>query len=430
MNEVNEVHDQEESMDAEDHTIVNNEGWEHICASAYSLRSINYIRDLVDHLPLKPNPELPVIALSIGDPCVYGNLRAPREAHDAIAEAVMSPSQIGKWDGYAPCAGHETARDAVATYLSHDGVRVRPEDVYLCSGCSHALDMALTVLVDGPSRGDNVLIARPSFPLYRTLVEGGGAEVRYYRLLPEKEWQVDLVDLESKIDDRTAAIVINNPSNPCGSVWPEEHLQEILAIARRKRVPIIADEIYEQLVFGNGSERCWTSLLSIANDVPILMCGGLAKRFLVPGWRLGWLVVHDPPGAFKASVRRGLQNLSARIVGSNTLVQSALARLLLLTPQSYHDDLINTLMENARTAYDAIVKVHGLKPYMPQGTMYMMVRIEIEHFPDFENTLQFVVKMMEEQSVFCLPGEVCNTYLFQIRSLTILRKTRNHKLLM
>lgn len=208
--------------------------------------------------------------------------------------------------------------------------------------------------------------------------------------------------LESQIDLNTAAIVINNPSNPCGSVFSADHLRNILEIAYRRRIPVIADEIYEQLVFPGEK---FVSVASLESHVPILICGGLAKRFLVPGWRLGWIVVHDEIGAFD-EIRKSLVRLSQRTIGANTLVQGAIPCILQNTPQKFHDDLIRLLYDNARLAFERLKGVKGLTPYMPQGTMYMLVEIQMNRFRGFDSGLEFAKKMMEEESVFCLPGEV------------------------
>lgn len=132
--------------------------------------------------------------------------------------------------------------------------------------------------------------------------------------------------------------MVINPSNPCGSVYNKEHLNEILDIASRNCVPIIADEIYEHFVFANFE---YTALSSLSEDVPILTCGGLTKRFLVPGWRMGWVIIHDRQGIFGKQVRKGLANLSQRILGPNTIVQRALPAILKNTPQHFFDSVIN-----------------------------------------------------------------------------------------
>lgn len=368
-----------------------------VVASGAAKNCKNYIRDIVDNLALEPNPEKAVIALSLGDPTVYGNLKPSPETVEAVLNAV----QGGVCNGYGPCVGTDDARQAVANYLSFDGVTFDAKDVILCSGCSSSLDLCITALAD-PAKGHNIVIPKPGFPIYRTLAESLGVEVKSYNLVPEQGWIVDLPHLEAQIDDNTAAIVVNNPSNPCGSVFDENHLRDILEIAYRHKVPVIADEIYERLVFPHSR---FVSMAAIDSGVPILVCGGLAKRFLVPGWRMGWIVFHDPVGAFEPEIRKGLACLSQKTIGSNSMVQGGLAAILKLTPQSFYDDLIGTLYENAKLAFEAVQSIEGLTAFMPDGTMYMMVKIELERFPQFRSGLEFMQRLMEEESVFCLPGE-------------------------
>lgn len=356
----------------------------------------NFIREIVDTLDLQPNPEKPVIALSLGDPTVYGNLKPSPETVKAVIDII----EEGLCNGYAPSVGYESSRQAVAEYLSYDGVNYKSQDIVLCSGCSSSLEICITALADG-TKGHNILIPRPGFVIYRTLAESIGVQVKYYNLIPENNWEADLEHLEAQIDKNTAAIVLNNPSNPCGSNYSEEHLRNILEIAYRHRIPIIADEIYERLVFPG---KKFVSTAALHSEVPILVCGGLAKRFLVPGWRLGWIAVHDEIGAFDA-LRKSLVSLSQRTIGSNTLIQGAIPAILQNTPQSFHDDLASTLALHAQIAFERLSNAKGLTPFMPDGAMYMVFEINLCHFPQFDGGLEMAKKMMEEESVFCLPGE-------------------------
>ncbi|XP_066251351.1 tyrosine aminotransferase [Euwallacea similis] len=355
----------------------------------------NVIRDVVENLDLQPNPEKPVIALSLGDPTIYGNLKPSSET----TKAMINVLEEGNANGYNAGVGSEIARKAVAEYLSFDGVQYQPKDIILCSGCSCSLELCITALAD-PIRGHNILMPRPGFSIYQTIAGCFGVEVKYYNLIPENNWEVDLDHLDTQIDSSTAAIILNNPSNPCGSNYREEHLRNILEIAHKHRVPVIADEIYDRLVFPG---KKFTSTAALHSEVPILVCGGLAKRFLVPGWRLGWIAVHDEIGAFE-HVRKSLVSLSQRIIGSNTLVQAALPAIL-QTPSSFHQKVMQILAANAQVAFDRFGKIKGLIPFMPEGAMYMVVEIDMRHFPNFESGLEFCKKMMEEESVFCLPGE-------------------------
>ncbi|ERL91486.1 hypothetical protein D910_08816 [Dendroctonus ponderosae] len=337
----------------------------------------NLIREIVEGLNLQPNPEKPVIALSLGDPTIYGNLKPSAETTKAVLDVLYE----GLCNGYAPSVGYEAARAAVAEYLSYDGAVYQSTDIVLCSGCSSSLDICIAALADA-SRGQNILIPRPGFAIYRTLAESMGVEPRYYNLNPENHWEADLEHLEAQIDQKTAAVILNNPSNP-------------------HRLPVIADEIYERLVYPG---KKFISTAALSSEVPILVCGGLAKRFLVPGWRLGWIAVHDPIGAFE-HIRKSLASLSQRTIGSNTLIQGAIPAILQNTPQSFHDGLAKTLALHADIAFERFSQIRGLTPFRPEGAMYMVVEISLRHFPKFTSGLDFAVQMMREESVFCLPGE-------------------------
>ncbi|RLU17103.1 hypothetical protein DMN91_011172 [Ooceraea biroi] len=370
------------------------ERW-NVCVSDIARRTHNPIRSIVENIVVEPNPNKQMIALSIGDPTTFGNLKPPKEVIEAVQESVAS--QL--YNGYAPSTGYQRAREAVAEYSSNEFVKVDAKDVILCSGCSCALDLCITALA---REGQNILIPRPGFSIYRTLAEGLGVTVKSYDLRPELGWEIDLDDLEAQIDESTAAIVINNPSNPCGSVFSRDHILDILDIAARYYVPIIADEIYEHMVFPG---RAFHSLASLSTEVPILSCSGLTKRFLVPGWRMGWIIIHDRQNVLEAEIRKGLQCLSQRIIGSNTIIQGALPAILRKTPQNFFDDVIHTLYSHSKLAYTCIAKIPGLKPIMPDGAMYMMVYIDLPCFPEFNSDLEFVQRLLMEESVFCLPGQ-------------------------
>lgn len=183
---------------------------------------------------------------------------------------------------------------------------------------------------------------------YITWLSGPSVELQAYDLDPENDWQVDLKHMESLINgktfsfyifpefnfeilDRTRAILINSPGNPCGNVFNKAHILEIIALAERHKLPIIADEVYEFLVFG---ETEFHSFASLSKNVPILTCSGLTKRFLVPNIRLGWIIICDRDGKL-SEIRQGLNNIAGRNFGPNSTVQLALPRILKCVPQSF-----------------------------------------------------------------------------------------------
>ncbi|KAF9918028.1 hypothetical protein BX616_010553 [Lobosporangium transversale] len=367
-----------------------------VSASIVAKRTSNPIRAIVDHIKVKPNVAKSMISLALGDPTLFGNFKI----HESCTEAVSKQLHSYKSNGYPPSTGYPHARQAVADKFTRPDAPLTAQDVILASGCSGAIDMCIGVLCN---EGDNILLPRPGFSLYQTLADSKGIEVRYYDLLPESNWEMDLKHLESLIDERTATVVMNNPSNPCGSVFKKQHLLDFLAVCERNHLPVIADEIYCDLVF-SGNE--FFPLASLTTTVPVLAVGGLAKKYLVPGWRLGWLFIHDRNDIFGAEIRDGLNSLSQLILGPNSLVQSALQDILHNTDPAFYNDTRVQLEANAKMSTDILSKVPGLKVIIPQGAMYVMIGINVAEFKDIENDIVFTEKLLGEESVMCLPGSV------------------------
>lgn len=206
---------------------------------------------------------------------------------------------------------------------------------YPSKGCNHALEFCILTLVEP---GDNVLIPRPCYA-YGPLTKGSGVVSKFYNLNPNRDWEIDLEHMESIIDEKTRAILVNHPGNPCGNVFSKEHILEILTIAERHKLPIISDEVYEFMVFP-GVE--FHPIASLSRNVPVLTCSGLTKRFVVPGIQLGWVIVNDRNGTL-TDVLEGLKNCSGRIFGPNSTVQCALPDILSKTPQKYFDANIKVI---------------------------------------------------------------------------------------
>jgi len=366
-------------------------------SSSFAKLTNNPVRRLIEQMRIEPNPALQMIALSIGDPVILSDLGKP----DTVKSAIIKCIEDKKFDGYTPSYGTESARKAVAEYYSRPSKQVvyKPSDILLTNGCSQALDLCITCLANP---GDNILIPRPGFSIYKTLAGTLGINVKYYDHVEQNNWEIDVKGMESQIDERTVSIIVNNPSNPCGSVCSKKNLQNIIKLAEKYQLPIIADEVYGEMVFP-GNEFHFMSELT--QTVPILSCNALSKRFMLPGWRFGWIAIHDPQGHIK-NVRLGFNDLTTRILGPNSLVQGALPEILSTTPQSYYDDVMKLLAENADIVFENLNKLPGIKPIKPSGAMYLMVRIDMHHFPQFRNDMEFSQALIKEKSVFCLPASV------------------------
>uniref|UniRef100_A0A914XN64 Tyrosine aminotransferase n=1 Tax=Plectus sambesii TaxID=2011161 RepID=A0A914XN64_9BILA len=368
--------------------------WRTLPASEHSKNTVNPIRRIVDVMSVEPNPAKSLIKLHLGDPTLTGTLPPSDAVLKALQEALMSE----KYNGYGPAVGLVEVREALARHVTTPEAPVTAEDFILTSGCSHALELAIEGMANA---GDNILVPRPGFPLYTTLMRPHGIEDRHYDLQMENGALVNLQHLESLIDERTRAIIVCNPSNPTGAVYSKAHLEAILRIADLYKVPVIADEIYGGMVYDGA---VFYPMATLEPKVPIISCDGIAKRYLVPGWRLGWLTIHDRHGALK-NVRDGLRNLAQKIVGPCALVQGALPAILDNTPAEFFEHVRNVLTLNAKAAYNTLSAVPGLKPVRPQGAMYMMIGFDADNFPAFKgDELSFVKALIAEESVYCLPG--------------------------
>ena len=209
---------------------------------------------------------------------------------DAIESALHDKGHAA---GYVNACGIPEARKAVAQF---HGLHAEGDEssVVIANGCSGALELALTALLDP---GTILLVPQPGFPLYQVIAESHGASVIHYRLLPDQSWECDLLHLEELVYTYGAqirGIVVNNPSNPTGGVFSRAHLESLVMFAKRHRLPIVADEVYGDLTFADCPFHPMASVAaSLGNEVPIITASGLAKQYLVPGWRVGWIVFQD-----------------------------------------------------------------------------------------------------------------------------------------
>lgn len=218
-------------------------------------------------------------------------------AIQAVQQALASPFHAA---GYIPATGLEAARCAIAQFHSHitPGLvvsAVSPQAVIIANGCSGALELALTALLD---EGSILLVPRPGFPLYQVIADSLGASVVHYNLRPDRHWECNIRQLHQLMRQygRSAVrgMVVNNPSNPTGAVWSKQHLREIVRFCQEYTLPLVADEVYGDLTFQN---HVFVPAAQVAaecgNQVPVITASGLGKQFLVPGWRVGWVVFQD-----------------------------------------------------------------------------------------------------------------------------------------
>ncbi|CAH0474639.1 unnamed protein product [Peronospora belbahrii] len=309
---------------------------------------------------------------------VTRNLHCP----DVLVQAVVRHTRSMHHNGYIHSAGSEAARAAIAQRFGYHSAPLTADDIIIASGCSGAIEIALQGFLNP---GDNILLPKPGFPLYQALCEAHKIECRFYNLMPEKNWEADLEHMQSLVEDNTKAILVNNPSNPCGSVYSKTHLEKILGLAELNKIPVIADEIYGDKEFGSNA---FYAMATLTKTVPVVAVGGLAKQFLIPGWRVGWVMVHDRNNVLK-DVRTAYFKLSQNILGANSLVQSIISDVLTPVSGSPEEQSLNT----------------GTGGGGSSGCDVAMVKIRTDILATIKDDLDLTQKLLEEESVFVLPGQ-------------------------
>jgi len=408
-------------------------------ASQKSLRTHNPIRAIVDPImahSIKCGKERgdgkDQISLALGDPTAYGNIPPCPVIISAITDALQAPGMAA---GYVNAVGTAEARHAIHKYhypntnntnlddreADSNIVVTSPDDVIVANGASGALELGLTALLDEDSV---LLVPRPGFPLYQVIAESHGARVIHYDLLPNQGWECDLDHIDRIISEEeenahdvstkvVRGIVVNNPSNPTGAVYSEEHLMQIVKLAEKWNVPIIADEIYGDLVFGNNVFHPMANVASkLGYTVPIITASGLGKQYLIPGWRLGWLIFQDSRHGSIHDVKKGAQRLAQVVLGASRLAQVVIPAVL--DPSAESDvaaiaqwkEHLYTQVENQAALLCGLLKeCQGLEVIHPQGAMYAMIKIHAHLFDeDIYDDVSFMKLLLEEENIVVLPG--------------------------
>ena len=220
--------------------------------------------------------------LNIGDPVPFG-FQTPRHLVEAVEKAMRDGH-----NGYGPSAGILPAREAVADDFTARGVPMTPDRVVLTSGTSEGIEIALNALVDP---GDEVLVPMPTYPLYTAVTAKIAAKTVYYRTDPARGWLPDVDQIRSLITPKTRALVVIDPNNPTGAIYPESIRRELIALASRHGFVLLADEVYGDLAYDGPTPP----MARLDLEAPVISFGSLSKAYLAPGWRAGWMAVGASP---------------------------------------------------------------------------------------------------------------------------------------
>ncbi|MEM0087477.1 MAG: aminotransferase class I/II-fold pyridoxal phosphate-dependent enzyme [Thermofilum sp.] len=328
-----------------------------------------------------------VIYLNIGDPLKY-DFETPKELVDEAYKAMLEGHNY-----YASSDGVKELREAIAEKeRTWNGVKVNPSNILVTSGVSEALNALYAALVN---EGDEVLIPDPSYPLYINFADFYGARKIFYATIESEGWIPDVDDIRRKISKKTKFIIVNNPHNPTGAVYPAKILREIIDVAAEHEVPVVTDEIYDALTF----EGEFKSVGALAgSDNLVIGLNGFSKTFLATGWRLGYIYLLGPEEHL-SELRKGILNFLMTRLSAVTPLQVALARFAAKRP-NFLEGVKRKLDERRKYASKRLNELHGVSmPIAPKGAFYAFPRLST-HLSDEE----FARRLLLEEKVFVVYG--------------------------
>ncbi|HGA4339055.1 TPA: pyridoxal phosphate-dependent aminotransferase [Streptococcus agalactiae] len=335
-----------------------------------------------------------ILRLNTGNPAAFG-FEAPDEViRDLITNARES-------EGYSDSKGIFSARKAVMQYYQLQNIHVDMDDIYIVNGVSEGISMSMQALLDND---DEVLVPMPDYPLWTACVSLAGGNAVHYICDEEANWYPDIDDIKSKITSKTKAIVLINPNNPTGAVYPREILQEIVDIARQNDLIIFSDEVYDRLVM-DGMEHI--PIASIAEDIFTVTLSGLSKSHRICGFRVGWMVLSGPRQHVKGYID-GLNMLANMRLCSNVLAQQVI-QTSLGGQQSIDSMLLpgGRIYEQRNYIHKAINEIPGLSAVKPNAGLYLFPKIDTDMYR-IDNDEEFVLNFLKQEKVLLTHGRGFN----------------------
>ncbi|KPF70429.1 aminotransferase [beta proteobacterium AAP99] len=334
-----------------------------------------------------------IIKLNIGNLAAFG-FEPPEEiVQDMIRNL---PSAVAA--GYTDSKGLFAPRKAVMHYTQEKGIAgVHVDDVYLGNGASELIVMAMNGLLND---GDEVLVPMPDYPLWTAAATLSGGKAVHYVCDEQSDWYPDIADIKRKITDRTKAIVVINPNNPTGALYPKEVLEQIVDVARQHQLIVFADEIYDKTLYDGNVH---TSIASLADDVLFVTMNGLSKNYRSCGYRSGWMVVSGEKRHARDYIE-GLNMLASMRLCANTPGQLAI-QTALGGYQSIKDLVAPTgrLTRQRDTAWKLLSEIPGVSVVKPKAALYMFPRLDAKMYPIADDQ-QFAYELLDQERVLIVQG--------------------------
>jgi alanine-synthesizing transaminase len=323
--------------------------------------------------------------LNIGDPIPFG-FSTPVHLLEAVERAIRDGH-----NGYGPSTGILPAREAVSADYARKGVSISPERVLLTSGASEGIELALTALVNP---GEEVLVPVPTYPLYTAVLAKIGARAVYYRLDPKRGWLPDFDQLKSLSTQRARALVVIDPNNPTGAVFPDEVRRGLLRFSEERGLVLLADEVYAELAF----DRPVAPLASLAPEAAVISFGSLSKGYLAPGWRAGWLAVSETNRL--SALLAAIKKLADGRLCSPVPMQHAITAAL--NGSRDHQAKFNAaLRERAELTVRRLNAIKGITCVAPAAAFYTMPQVTL---PPGRSDEDYVLGLLRSKGLLCVHG--------------------------
>jgi aspartate/methionine/tyrosine aminotransferase len=304
---------------------------------------------------------------------------------------------IDQKNGYSPAYGIDSLREAIAIderNKVNGGWNCDPNDVYICHGVTEALQILFAAFLN---EGDEVLAPGPHYPPYMAYPQLFGGKTVEYRLDPNNMWSIDFDDLESKMNDNVKLLVLINPNNPTGNVIKKNELDRIIDLSSKwKNCTIISDEIYDRLNFNNNH----ISTASRSKNVPVITLNGVSKVYYAPGWRIGYMALHDPSNKL-SDIKDALEKLlRSRLCASTPAQFGYIAGLK--GNSEWMDGYLSYIKNNNEVCISKINDIEGLSVQAPEGAFYMFVKITHDYWKDKDK--DFVLGLLKKKHVLTVHG--------------------------
>jgi aspartate/methionine/tyrosine aminotransferase len=354
------------------------------------VRGIEYaIRDVIVYAKQVAKTGKKIYYLNIGDPVAF-DFDTPRHIKDALTKAVEEGSNL-----YAPSEGIPELREAISQKEKRiNGVEVSPENVIVTQGISEGIQMVMAALIDA---GDEILLPGPTYPPYISYAKFFGGKPITYETVEQDGWQPNIDDLKKKISKKTRGIVIINPNNPCGALYEEKAVKQIVDLAGEHDLPVLSDEIYDQITYG----KKFASTAPLAKDVPVIGLNGFSKAYLMTGWRLGYLYFHDSEGRLE-ELKQCIEKETRIRLCANTPVQKA-GVAALNGPQDHVKETVRKLGERRDYAWKRLNEIDGISCAKPEGAFYVFPKIH-EVGSRWKTDMEFALELLKETGVLFVHG--------------------------